>query len=359
MPKVSALRTVWNGCRDRQRSYQINVDSIARAILALVLVFKHGEVGLVARRGYVVIFYRIKHSTTGFVGVGAVGEPAILGEAEDFLEVAGYFFGLHIEGAKAAYAGRVDDISAIGQLQHLAEGGGVHAGIVGIGNLGGTQLSARHESVDKRGFAYTAVAAEHGHLALKQVDERSHSLAGGSRNLAALISHRLVEAHHHRLIVQLFGREQVGLVEDQYHRHAVSLSRSEETVDEGGGGLRMAHGDDKEHLVDIGGNDVALLGEVLRLAHNVVAPVLDGGDECRTLLIERYLDPVAHSHRIGAAYTLETEVSLNLAFDRLAIVSAHGVPAAGVLDDESLHYTVIISFCLASSSSSIFLIYLS
>ena len=29
MPKVSALRTVWNGCRDKQRSYQINVDSIA------------------------------------------------------------------------------------------------------------------------------------------------------------------------------------------------------------------------------------------------------------------------------------------------------------------------------------------
>ena len=121
----------------------------------------------------------------------------------------------------------------------------------------------------------------------------------------------------------------------------------------------MAHGDDKERLVDIGGNDVALLGEVLRLAHDVVAPVLDGGDECRSLLIERYLDPVAHCHRIGAAYALETEIALNLAFDRLAIVGAHGVPAAGVLDDESLHYTVIISFCLASSSSSIFLIYLS
>ena len=121
----------------------------------------------------------------------------------------------------------------------------------------------------------------------------------------------------------------------------------------------MAHGDDKERLVDIGGNDVALLGEVLRLAHDVVASVFDGGDECRSLLIERYLDPVAHSHRIGAAYALETEIALNLAFDRLAIVSAHSVPAAGVLDDESLHYTVIISFCLASSSSSIFLIYLS
>ena len=59
--------------------------------------------------------------------------------------------------------------------------------------------------------------------------------------------------------MQLLGREQVGLVENQHHGDAIGLGRGQETVDEGGGGLRIIDGDDKKHLVDIGRQDMALL----------------------------------------------------------------------------------------------------
>ena len=41
----------------------------------------------------------------------------------------------------------------------------------------------------------------------------------------------------------------------------------------------MADGDQQQRLVDVGRNDMALLGEVLRTADDVVAAFADFGDE--------------------------------------------------------------------------------
>ena len=133
----------------------------------------------------------------------------------------------------------------------------------------------------------------------------------------------------------LVGKD-VRLVEDEHHWHAVSLSRGEEAVYEDGAGLRIVDGDDKERLVYVGCDDMALLAEVLRLAYDVVAAVADGSDK-RALLIEDYLHTVAHSHRIGAAYALEAEVALYLTVHVLALVGADRIPTAGVLYYYSLH----------------------
>ena len=63
--------------------------------------------------GYVVVFDGFEHSTAWLMGVGAVAEAALLGELEDFLEIAGEFLALHIKGAEALDAWSVDEPSVI------------------------------------------------------------------------------------------------------------------------------------------------------------------------------------------------------------------------------------------------------
>ena len=59
--------------------------------------------------GDVVVFDSFEHGTAGFMCVCAVAETALLGETEDFLEVAGQFLALHIKGTEALDAWRVDE----------------------------------------------------------------------------------------------------------------------------------------------------------------------------------------------------------------------------------------------------------
>ena len=69
--------------------------------------------------------------------------------------------------------------------------------------------------------------------------------------------------------------EQVGLVEDQNHWDAIGFCRCQETVDEGRGGLGVVDSDQQEGLVDVGGEDVALFGEVLGATDDVILTVFD------------------------------------------------------------------------------------
>ena len=55
------------------------------------------------------VFDCLENSATRLVGMGAVGEAALLGEFEDFLEVAGEFFAFHVEGTKALDARGIDE----------------------------------------------------------------------------------------------------------------------------------------------------------------------------------------------------------------------------------------------------------
>ena len=79
------------------------------AIFVFVLVVEHGEVRLVAALGDVVVFYSLQDGTAGFMCVCAVGEAALAGELEDFAEIAGKLFTLHVEGTKALDAWGVDE----------------------------------------------------------------------------------------------------------------------------------------------------------------------------------------------------------------------------------------------------------
>ena len=117
----------------------------------------------------------LKYGTAGFVGVGTVGETAVLGELEDLGEVAGELFGFDVEGAEAFDARGVDKPPAPHRY-HLGEGGGVLSEVMGIGDLGGTQVGIGHQLIDEGGLPHPAVATQERDLSLEQGAQRLNAL---------------------------------------------------------------------------------------------------------------------------------------------------------------------------------------
>jgi hypothetical protein len=89
---------------------------------------------------------------------------------------------------------------------------------------------------------------------------------------------------------------------------------------------------------------MALLGEVDAFANDVVAAVIDGGDErcwglgvwCWVFGVGCWMlggnrNAVTHGHGVGAPNALQPEITLYLTIKQLAIVRADGVPTACIL----------------------------
>ena len=302
-------------------------------VFALLLVVEHGEVGLVAALGYVVVLHGLADGAPRLVGMRAVVETAVLGEVEDLAEIARQLLAPDVEGAETLDARRVDEVAAAGQREHLAESGGMHARVVGLGDVGRAQVGPGQDGVDERRFAHAAVAAEERRLTLQQGQQARHVVGIMGGELHDGVADVLVEEAHGRLVAPLVLGEEVEFVEGQDHGHAIGLRAGQETVDEGGACLRVVDRDDKQGLIDVGGEDVALFAEVGGSADDVVAPVADGGDEGRSLGIEADLHPVAHGHGIGAANAFQAKVALDLAVHHPAVVGLDAIPAPRVFND--------------------------
>ena len=80
------------------------------AVFVLVLVVEHREVALIAALGDVVVLDSLQHGAARLVGMGAIGEAALLRELENLAEIAGQLFTLHIERTEALDAWGVDEI---------------------------------------------------------------------------------------------------------------------------------------------------------------------------------------------------------------------------------------------------------
>ena len=157
-------------------------------------------------------------------------------------------------------------------------------------------------------------------------------MPGGCRNLVAGIADGVVELANRLLIVPLVGREPVRLVEHQHHRNLVGLGRCQEAIDEDGARLRIIHRDDEHRLIDVGGQNMALFAQVLRLANDIVSALINARDERRPLLIHGNLHMVAHSNRVGATNAFQAKIAFDFAFHQLAIIGFHRVPAARVFN---------------------------
>ena len=314
----------------------IKSELISFSVFAILLVVEHAEIGGVAAGGYVVVLNSLENGAAGLMGVRAIREPASAGKLENVLEIATNLLRLHVEGAKAFDARCIDGPPAHRQGQHFAERCGMSACVVSLTDFGGAQLYSWNEPVEQRGFSHSAIAAEKCYTVAQQLVKLADAIALLGRNSHTLVANVLVEGAHHLLIAQLVGTEQVGFVEHQHHGDAVGLGGGQKAVDEGGGGFGIVDGDDEKRLVNVGGQNVALLGEVRRLSDDVVAAVANVGDVRYLVLADFHLHPVAYGNGIGAADALEPEVALDFAVNSgLSVLSKDGVVTASIFNDKS------------------------
>ena len=129
-------------------------------IFVLVLILQHGEITLITALGNVMFRHGLAHGTSWLMGMGTVGETTVLGELEDLTEITRQLFLLDIKGAEALDSRRVDEPAPTGKGQHLGEGRGMHARVVSITDLRGTQMGLRDELVDERALPHSTVSAE-------------------------------------------------------------------------------------------------------------------------------------------------------------------------------------------------------
>ncbi len=106
---------------------------------------------------------------------------------------------------------------------------------------------------------------------------------------------------------------EVALVEDDGGGDMVGLGGDEEAVDEAGRGAWEAEGGHDAEEVDIGGDDVCLLGEVSGASDDVVATVVDIGDKSGAVVKELEVDTVAHGNGVGLLGAVKAVVAAEAA----------------------------------------------
>ena len=240
------------------------------------------------------------------MGMGAVIEAAIARYLEDFGEIMCHFGSFKVDRAKGLDTRSIDDSTAAWKIQQFAEGGRVHALVMGLTHVTHSDMSARHQQVDDRRFAHTTIARKQRHFTGQHIPQRIGALTSSSRQGDSLIANRLIESL--QLVepyTQFFGNKQIHLVESEHGWYLIGLGCGEETIDKGGTGHGIGQCNHKHSLVQVGGNDLELLGEIAGAADYVVAPRLDGTHyrSVTTLVLDLY--SVSYGNRIGAAHPLE------------------------------------------------------
>ena len=207
----------------------------------------------------------------------------------------------------------------------------MHAGLVGIADVGGTQIGIRDKAIDECRLTHARIATEQRNLTLQLRAQRLYPIACLGTDGVALVAYGPIEVHHHLLIMAFLVTQHIALIKYKYYGHAIGLSRSQEAVNEGGAGLWFDNGDDQQGLVDISREDMALLGEVDAFADDVVLAVGNLRDPAFFI----HSDPVANSNGVSGADSLDTEIALHLTIKELAIVRQNGVPASGILNNKT------------------------
>ncbi len=297
---------------------------IGGAVFAFVFVFEHGEVRLITAFGDVVILECLQHSTSRLMGVGTVGETAILGKLEDLLEIAGQLLGFNIEGSETLDTRCINEPAQIrgegggvrGERYHLTKRCGMLAGVMGIGNLGSALRGARNQAIDECGLPHPTITAQQSDFAFEQLTQHIDTLTRLGRHLMTSIANSLVEVDHRILIATQIIIQEIGLIEHQDHWDTIGLSRSQESVDKRGGGLGIHHRDYQQGLVDIRSQNMALFGKINTFSNNVVLAIFNF--RYPVPLTDR--NPVAYSYRVSRADSLESKISFDFRLNQLAIV---------------------------------------
>ena len=83
------------------------------------------------------LLHSLDDGTARFVGVGTVGELAVLRKLENFLEIAGEFLLLDIKGTEDLDARSINAVAPFRQCQHLDDVAGMHTAVIRLAEFGG------------------------------------------------------------------------------------------------------------------------------------------------------------------------------------------------------------------------------
>ena len=181
-----------------------------------------------------------------------------------------------------------------------------------LGDLAGLTIGSGAEEVTDGRLPRTGVPRQQchavRHLLSKFVD--ADFLSGGDDETA--VADALIERLHPCHLLALGGTVPVDLIEYQDCLHIVCLCRRQEAIDEGGPGDRIIDRHEEDCPVEVGRQDVGLLGEIDRLAHNVVPPVRHCRDPAEVSILrpgDGKGDKVSYRDRIGRLDVCCLEVS--------------------------------------------------
>ena len=309
---------------------------MALPVFFLFLVVEHTQVRCVARLTDALLCHGLQHGATRLVPVGAVPIAAVGRLAEDFGKVVAYFFRLHVEGAETFDARRVDEVAVPVYGVHFREGGGVHAFVVYRRYFARAGVGVGQDGVDEGRLAYARIARKEGDASLELLLQCVNALACEGRYLVAGVADGGVEVYQCVQVAQVVFLIGIRFVEYKVYGDAVGFGRGEETVDEGGRRFGIVDGNYQHALVEVGCQDMRLLGQVRGTADDVVLAVFYLADEGGACGVENDVHAVAHGYGIGAAYAFQAEITFYLALYALSLVGLDKVPAAGVFDYEAL-----------------------
>ena len=212
---------------------------------------------------------------------------------------------------KAFDARSVHEIAAFRQGKHLGKCRRVLALLVRTRYVACFQFKARKQAVDQGALSHTAVTREQvdacrGKRCLQCIHAFPRFSGSTQGRVAGLMVDFLevFEAIHGSCLASV----QIAFVEDQGGRNPVGFSGHKESIDEARAGFWAGHRDDKKSPIQVGGNNVALFGQVDRTAHNCVAAFLPLHNQRRLILAMEFNDhPVAHGERIGRTVALQAQ----------------------------------------------------
>ena len=214
-----------------------------------------------------------------------------------------YFFFLHVKCSKAFDARCVDNVAVTRHGKHLGKSSGVHAFVVIGGDCAGFDIQFRKDGIDKGGFTYSGMSGEERYFPFEFFFYSVDSLTGFGGYLETRVTDGSIKIDKSVQVAKLVFVVSVCFIEDDIDGYAVCLGRCQKTIDECSGGFRIIHRYHQHTLVEVGGKDVRLFGQVGRTPDNIVLSVFNFVDERCSFLIQYDLHMVAYCHRIGATDT--------------------------------------------------------
>ena len=151
------------------------------------------------------------------------------------------------------------------------------------------------------------------------------SFHGFQRRLDARKTDGLIDADEFIHFFAFVRRVLIHFMKQQRYGNVLGVSGDEKAVDESRCCLWTRGGDDKQRLIEVGGDDLRFLRQVDRFADDVILAWVDVRDVAFTLILECVVYMIAGGNRIGGRTSFEPDFSSHLTYNGLSVVGEYVV----------------------------------